>query len=98
MLRRWLGISLWVICQAHVALTDEHFNEGLHIRPLQDGRLYTHFSFQTLLTGAVPRSPATLNVDDERELALTDIPACAHVLYLSSTLHSTSVGPWPDNS
>jgi hypothetical protein len=49
-------------------MASEHFNERLHIRPLQDGRVYTHFSFKTLLTGAVPRSPATLHVDDECEL------------------------------
>lgn len=67
MLRRWLGIGLWLICQSRVVLAEEQFNEELHIRPLQDGRLYTHFSFRTLLEGAVPRSPATLNDDDERE-------------------------------
>ena len=73
MLCCWLGVGVWVICQSYaalaLALADEHFNEGLHIRPLQDGRLYTHFSFSTILTGAAPRSPATLNEDDEREPA-----------------------------
>lgn len=67
MFHRWLGISLWLICQSHFALADERFDEDLHIRPLQDGRLYTRFSFTTLLKGAIPRSPVTLNSEDKRQ-------------------------------
>jgi phosphatidylinositol glycan class T len=70
MLRNWLGVGLWLVCQSHLALADEHFNEELRIRPLRDGRLYTHFAFKTLLEGAVPRSPGTLSIEDERELGL----------------------------
>jgi GPI-anchor transamidase subunit T len=99
MLHRWLGISLWLVCQSHLALADERFDEDLHIRPLQDGRLYTRFSFTTLLKDAVPRSPVMLTVADTRELHGGML--CALLLMLaifySSALHRIPVGSWPDN-
>ncbi|KAF8531968.1 Gpi16 subunit GPI transamidase component [Gautieria morchelliformis] len=79
----------------------EHFNEGLHIRPLQDGRVYTHFSFKTLLTGAVPRSPATLHVDDESQHYNVFPLALGQIIreYAVTELHlSLNAGKWDYSS
>lgn len=43
----------------------EQFNEELLIVPLQDGRILSRFSFQTLLKGASPRDPRTLGIEDQ---------------------------------
>lgn len=46
------------------AIAEEEFREELTLRPLQDGKLAAHFSFSTLLRGAVPRAPSSLGTDD----------------------------------
>lgn len=70
MVWKWLGIGFWLVRQSHLTLADEHFDEELHIRPLRDGRLYTHFAFKTTLEEANPRSPELLSVEDKRGPAL----------------------------
>jgi phosphatidylinositol glycan class T len=47
-----------------VRATDEEFREELTVRPLPDGKVAAHFSFSTLLRGAVPRAPSSLGTDD----------------------------------
>lgn len=42
----------------------EEFREELTLRPLPDGKVAAHFSFSTLLRGAVPRAPSSLGTDD----------------------------------
>jgi phosphatidylinositol glycan class T len=48
----------------------EQFDEELNVRTLEDGKVATHFSFRTLLRGATPRHPATLDVSDICTLCL----------------------------
>jgi hypothetical protein len=43
---------------------EEEFREELTLRPLPDGKVAAHFSFSTLLRGAVPRVPSSLGTDD----------------------------------
>jgi phosphatidylinositol glycan class T len=43
---------------------EEEFREELTLRPLPDGKVAAHFSFSTLLRGAVPRAPSSLGTDD----------------------------------
>ena len=47
-----------------VKAAEEEFREELTLRPLPDGKLAAHFSFSTLLRGAVPRAPSSLGTDD----------------------------------
>ena len=47
-----------------VKAAEEEFREELTLRPLPDGKLAAHFSFSTLLRGAVPRAPSSLGADD----------------------------------
>jgi phosphatidylinositol glycan class T len=46
------------------AAAEEEFREELTLRPLPDGKVAAHFSFSTLLRGAVPRAPSNLGTDD----------------------------------
>lgn len=46
------------------AAAEEEFREDLTLRPLPDGKVAAHFSFSTLLRGAVPRAPNSLGTDD----------------------------------
>lgn len=67
MLRRWIQTILCVGClQIVQVLANEIFEESLHIKPLVDGKVYTHFKFKTLLENAVPRLPSSLSLRDER--------------------------------
>ena len=43
----------------------EVFEEDLTLRPLRDGKLEARFSFTTLLKGATPRDPQSLEHDDD---------------------------------
>jgi phosphatidylinositol glycan class T len=43
---------------------EEYFNEKLKISSLQDGRVSTTFSFETVLKGVPPRDPRLLNAPD----------------------------------
>jgi hypothetical protein len=54
------------------AAEEEEFREELTLHPLPDGKVAAHFSFSTLLRGAVPRAPSSLGTDD----------TCAHISYL----------------
>jgi phosphatidylinositol glycan class T len=47
-----------------VAAAAEEYREELTLRPLVDGKLSAHFSFSTVLPGAVPRDPSSLGTDD----------------------------------
>lgn len=47
-----------------VKAAEEEFREELTLRPLPDGKVAAHFSFSTLLRGAVPRAPSSLGTDD----------------------------------
>lgn len=59
-----LAILLFVV---HVlASANEYFDENLYIKPLSDGKVYTHFKFKTLLENAVPRLPHSLGQRDKR--------------------------------
>ncbi|KAI0073000.1 Gpi16 subunit GPI transamidase component [Panus rudis PR-1116 ss-1] len=60
--KAWLVVCL---CWPFVfGATVEEFRESLIIRPLQDGKLASHFAFTTLLKGASPRDPSTLGQED----------------------------------
>jgi phosphatidylinositol glycan class T len=52
----------------------EEFDETLTIRPLRDGKVASRFSFKTLLKGATPRNPETLNKDDACALKNSPFP------------------------
>ena len=75
---KWHLISLFIVrglaALALVNAAEEEYREELTLRPLSDGKVSAHFSFSTLLHGAVPRSPSTLGTDD----ACT--PACTFLL------------------
>ncbi len=53
------------------AAAGEEFREELTLRPLPDGKVAAHFSFSTLLRGAVPRVPSSLGTDDTCTLHFT---------------------------
>ena len=57
-----LLIGAVMVVKATIA--EEEFREELTLRPLPDGKLAAHFSFSTLLRGAVPRAPNSLGTDD----------------------------------
>jgi hypothetical protein len=65
---KWHLISLFIIrglaALSLVNAAEEEYREELTLRPLIDGKVSAHFSFSTLLHGAVPRSPSTLGTDD----------------------------------
>lgn len=42
----------------------ESFQEELVLRPERDGRVVSRFAFMTLLSGASPRDPETLGLED----------------------------------
>jgi len=67
MVRGRIRVGLWLVYVSQLVLASEIFDEQLRLRPLQDGRLYTHFTFTTLLEGASPRSPESLQTKDERK-------------------------------
>jgi len=72
---KWHLISLFIIrglaALALVDAAEEEYREELTLRPLIDGKVSAHFSFSTLLHGAVPRSPSTLGTDDTCMAACT---------------------------
>lgn len=45
---------------------EENYSEKLTLRPLRDGKVAASFGFTTSLYNAVPRTPDSLNQDDER--------------------------------
>lgn len=59
----WL-LSFSSVYNLVYGLNAETFDEKLKIIPLQDGRVSTTFTFETLLKGVSPRDPRTLNAPD----------------------------------
>jgi phosphatidylinositol glycan class T len=59
----------------------EEYREELTLRPLIDGKLAAHFSFSTLLRGAIPRAPSSLGIDD-----ICTSSQCAGFYYLTPGL------------
>ncbi len=57
-------MAVTVKAAASAAAAEEEFREELTLRPLRDGTVAAHFSFSTLLRGAVPRAPNSLGIDD----------------------------------
>ncbi|KAI9510156.1 GPI transamidase component PIG-T [Russula earlei] len=56
--------SLFITALATNLSNSEQYQEELTLRPLLDGKVAAHFSFSTLLRGAVPRAPSSLGTDD----------------------------------
>ncbi|KAH8082457.1 Gpi16 subunit GPI transamidase component [Cristinia sonorae] len=76
---------------------DETFQETLTLRPLSDGRLLSAFSFTTVLKGATPRDPGTLEVEDEAQHYTLFPLALGQTLreYAVTELHMTlNAGKW----
>ena len=53
----------------------EQFDEELVLKPLRDGKVAATFTFSTLLKGASPRDPSTLDLDDECNVTAPCMPA-----------------------
>ena len=53
------------LCFTVLGSATERFDERLTLRTLQDGRVASKFTFTTLLKGASPRDPKTLDTSDE---------------------------------
>jgi GPI-anchor transamidase subunit T len=60
---KWSLLCLF-LAKGLIAKATEEYREELTLRPLIDGKLAAHFSFSTLLRGAVPRAPSSLGTDD----------------------------------
>ena len=61
---------LWPLTLLHICLVvlcapQEQFDEQLSIKNLPDGKVAARFSFKTILSGASPRDPATLDNEDQ---------------------------------
>ncbi|KAK2464580.1 hypothetical protein APHAL10511_003369 [Amanita phalloides] len=75
----------------------EQFDEELLIKPLRDGRVATTFAFTTLLEGASPRDPHTLDLDDESQHYTLFPLSLGQILreYAVTELHLTiNAGHW----
>ena len=59
-----IGAVMAVNVKAAATAAEEELREELTLRPLPDGKVAAHFSFSTLLRGAVPRAPSSLGTDD----------------------------------
>ena len=55
------------LCFTVLGSATERFDERLTLRTLQDGKVASKFTFTTLLKGASPRDPKTLDASDECE-------------------------------
>lgn len=58
-------LSLLHLCLTALATSYEQFDEDLVLTPLLDGKVSAAFTFTTVLHGAAPRDPHTLNSPDE---------------------------------
>ena len=58
------SLLIGAVMAVKAAAAEEEFREELTLHPLPDGKLTAHFSFSTLLRGAVPRAPSSLGTDD----------------------------------
>jgi hypothetical protein len=63
------SLLIAAVMAGRAAAAEEEFREELTLHPLPDGKVAAHFSFSTLLRGAVPRAPSSLGTDD----------TCAHI-------------------
>ena len=61
---KWSILFIFLSGGFAVAAASEEYREKLTLRPLVDGKLSAHFSFSTVLPGAVPRDPSSLGTDD----------------------------------
>ncbi|CAL1713786.1 unnamed protein product [Somion occarium] len=90
-------LAVLLLCCTWCLATSEEFHEALTFRPLQDGRLATRFTFTTLLRGAYPRDPSTLQEEDESQHYAIFPLALGQVLreYAVTELHLTlNAGKW----
>ena len=58
-------LTLLSFCFTVPGSATERFDERLTLRTLQDGRVASKFTFTTLLKGASPRDPRTLDASDD---------------------------------
>ncbi|KAI0330521.1 Gpi16 subunit GPI transamidase component [Cubamyces sp. BRFM 1775] len=63
----WRTCLLLALHLVAASAQGEVFEEDLTLRPLRDGKLEARFSFTTLLKGATPRDPRSLERDDEAQ-------------------------------
>ena len=59
-----LGLVL-ASCPSLSFALSEAFTESLQLKPLSDGKVSAHFEFTTTLYDASPRSPTTLEDEDD---------------------------------
>ena len=59
------SLTLLNSCFTVLGSATERFDEHLILRTLQDGKVTSKFTFTTLLKGASPRDPKTLDASDE---------------------------------
>ncbi|KAL4247935.1 GPI transamidase component PIG-T [Abortiporus biennis] len=77
--------------------SQEEFHESLTLKPLQDGKVTSHFSFRTLLRGATPRNPETLDKEDNPQHYTLFPLTLGQILreYAVTELHLTlNAGKW----
>jgi len=75
----------------------EQFDEKLTINTLQDGKVASKFTFTTLLKGALPRNPKTLEEEDESQHYTVFPLALGQILreYAVTELHlALNAGNW----
>ncbi|KAF8184185.1 GPI transamidase component PIG-T [Pholiota molesta] len=90
-------ITLLHLCLITPASPQEHFNEQLTINTLQDGKVASKFTFTTVLEGASPRDPRTLEKEDESQHYTVFPLALGQILrqYGVTELHlSLNAGKW----
>ena len=84
-------VTVLNLCFTVLGSATEQFDERLTLRTLQDGRIASKFTFTTLLKGASPRDPKTLDASDECEWHfLSRLPQSESWLDVSSALYSVS--------
>ena len=97
---KWYIVYFFLIRCLRANAAEEEYREELTLRPLVDGKVAAHFSFSTLLHGAVPRAPSTLGTDD---ICMPCITPSLHPYFLtaeclsSPALQHLSPGARPDS-
>lgn len=84
---KWYIVYLFLIRCLPVNAAEEEYREELTLRPLIDGKVAAHFSFSTLLHGAVPRAPSTLGTDDICMSCIHPTPTLLTAEYLFQAQH-----------
>ncbi|TFY55775.1 hypothetical protein EVG20_g9195 [Dentipellis fragilis] len=96
----WAQSTVALVCALLASPTlgrHEEYNEDLVLRPLPDGKLLARFAFTTLLAGAVPRAPASLEDEDISQHYTLFPLALGQILreYAVTELHlSLNAGKW----